>query len=60
MKKITIEIEYEEEKDLFFHLGIVRTSIKTILKTKLLSAPEFDRKIEQSSIGGSHTIEFQK
>jgi hypothetical protein len=60
VKKVTIEIEYDEEKDLFFHLGIIRTQLKTLFKNKVKNK-EDDQLLElrQETLGGSHTIEFK-
>lgn len=60
MKKVTIVIEYDEEKDLFFHLGIIRSQLKTLFKNKL-KGKEDDQymDLKQESLGGTHTVEFK-
>lgn len=62
MKKITIEIEYDEEKDLFFHLGIIRAQLKVVFKKKAKVDEEDNQYLElrQESLGGNHTIEFKE
>lgn len=49
MKKIIIEIVYEEERDIFFHLSIIRSQLKHILKNKdLIEDSVFEQQANQS------------
>lgn len=60
MKKIVIEINYEEEKDLFFHLSIIRTQIKTYLKNKSKNIEDEQYlDLTQESFGANHIIKFE-